>query len=148
MSDAASNTNSIGQPAPEGQPVDLYTLAFGVLAAPVVWGLALVSTYAVASNACFSGHAPELNAAVSGTTWSALLAIILSAFVISAAAALVSYRSWSAVPREHAEPVSLLAVGEGRTRFLAIWGMLTSILFAGLILLSVIAILVLPLCGF
>jgi hypothetical protein len=110
----------------------------------VAWWLALSSLYAVASNTCFPGTVP-LATPSRNSLW-VLAAIAIAALVICAIAGLVSYRSW----REtygYRDGERLVQFGEGCSRFLAMWGALTSLLFAILMIVSLIPLVVVPLCG-
>jgi hypothetical protein len=67
---------------------------------------------------------------------------------IALAGAGASYRSWNATRREvEGETEDMVAAGEGRTRFLALWGLLTSVGFACAIGFSLIGLFTVPLCG-
>ena len=42
----------------------------------------------------------------------------------------------------------MVEAGKGRTRFLSLWGLMTSVGFAGAIVFSLVGLLVVPLCGY
>jgi hypothetical protein len=68
------------------------------------------------------------------------------AIVACAAGAFLSYRAWDQAPRA----VSVddeLEKGEGRSRFLGLWGMATALLFAAAIVFDSMALWTMPLCG-
>ncbi|MGH6749257.1 MAG: hypothetical protein ACRECI_08055 [Methyloceanibacter sp.] len=134
----------VGRPVP-GRRVGLGTLVFGVLAAPIAWWLALFSLYAIASHNCFPGGSPRATA-----LWNAqwvLAAIGVAALVICVIAGLVSYRSWRETYGDLVDRDRLVQFGEGRSRFLAMWGALTGLLFAILMVVSLIPLVVIPLCA-
>lgn len=141
---AAAAKREVGRPVP-GPTVGLGALIFGVVAAPVAWWLALSSLFAVASHACFPGSVP-LVAPAWNPLW-VLAAIAVIALVVCALAGLVSYRSWRVTYGHGRGGEGLVHFGEGRTRFLAMWGALTSLLFAILMIVSLIPLVVVPLCG-
>ena len=69
------------------------------------------------------------------------------ALAIALAAALIAYRNWSSTQGEHGGGSQrLVEVGEGRTRFLSMCGILTSLGFALAIIFTSCIILLVPLC--
>jgi hypothetical protein len=147
MNDATA-MHAHAHPAPHRGRVDLLASLYGIAAGPLAWGAHLLVNYGVTSHACFPGAAPRSTPPPgAGALWSLLLAIDLIAMAIAASAALVSYRAWRASRREvsgHAG--ELIEVGEGRTRFLALWGMITGGGFLIVIAFDLVGLLVLPLC--
>jgi hypothetical protein len=142
-------------PAPRRDKAGLVLLFFGLAAGPIVWSIHLVANYALASHSCFPDGAPRFLAPSGiGRVWLTLVAIDGLAMLVTAIAALISYRNWRTTRREtseHASPAAghaneLVEIGEGRTRFLALWGMLTSAGFILTILFDLVGLFVLPLC--
>ena len=137
-------------PAPHRAVVGVLALAFGVAGGPLAWGVHLVVNYGIASHACFPGAvaaqpAAARRQAVCGGSCSASISI---AIAVAAAAALVSYRSWRATRREFAGRAGdLIEIGEGRTRFLALWGLLTGVGFLLAVVFDGVALWVVPLCA-
>ena len=123
----------------------LVVIASGILAGPIAWSLALFSLYAIASHNCFPGSAPRA-AALWNAGW-VLAAIAGAALVVCIVAGLLSYRSWRDTYGERCDWSPLIQFGEGRSRFLAMWGALTSLLFAILMVISLVALFVVPSCG-
>jgi hypothetical protein len=79
--------------------------------------------------------------------WRILLAIGLVGIVLAIAGGLVSWRNWRVTFEEAAGSAHhLLNSGEGRTRFLAMFGILTSFLFALGVLFATAAVFLVPLC--
>ena len=76
-----------------------------------------------------------------------LAAIAITGLVVCTVAGLVSYRSWRETYGPRHGPERLVDFGEGRSRFLAMWGALTSLLFAILMIVCLIPLVVVPLCG-
>lgn len=120
-------------------------LGFGVLAAPIAWGLALVSLYAIATHNCFPGEAP-LQMPLWNVEW-LLATIACVALLICIGAGALSYWSWRDSYHGNPAATSLVLFGEGRTRFLSIWGALTSLLFAILMVISLVGLFMVPSCG-
>lgn len=142
-------TTSVAHPSPHRERVSNAALFFGLGAAPAAWSLQVILDYALASHACFPSAVPRLGGLQGWDgIWWVLLAINIVAILIAAAAALVSYRSLRATRGERPGGGSgLMEAGEGRSRFLAVWGMLTSLGFMLTIAFDTIAILGVPLCG-
>ncbi len=136
-------------PAPHRYEVHPLALIFGLLAAPLAWSANLIIKYGLASYACFPGQSPLKTPSTQfGWVASVLPLIDVVAFAISLAAIWISFRSLQQVKREMAGNVDALAeIGEGRTRFLALWGMWIGLLFALAIVFSFVADVGLRLCA-
>lgn len=92
--------------------------------APVAWSMLELTAYGLASHACFPGYEPRMT--LSGS-WlqPLLLGVGVLALVVGLAGLTASWRSLRCTADEHRGATGeLLEVGEGRTRFLAIWGVL------------------------
>jgi hypothetical protein len=149
MAEATHQAASVRHPAPHRDRVALAELGFSLAAAPLAWGAQLVLSYGLASHVCFGGSAPRGGQAAHWTAaMSLLLATQLVALAIALIGAAMAYRLWRATRREVSdEPHEMIEAGRGRTRFLALWGLMTSLGFAGAILFGVIGSLLVPLCG-
>ncbi len=130
-------------PSPYRHQVAPAALAFGVFAPPLVWSLHLMANFAVSSSTCNShwlGSAED----VSGI----LLFSSLCALGICAAAAWSSWQTWDATRHEHrGAHERLLEVGEGRTRFLGLVGLVLAGGFFAATLFDTIALYMVPICG-
>ena len=149
MANEAAALPAGAHPAPHRAHVGVLALAFGVAGGPLAWAVHLALNYAIASHACFPGAAPRSQppSGASGLWW-LLLCNDLTAIAVAAAAALVAYRSWRSTRREFAgRGVDLIEVGEGRTSFLALWGLLTGLGFLLAVLFDAVALWVVPLCA-
>lgn len=134
-------------PAPHRERIGLAALVWPVLAPPLAWSLHLVVNFAFATEACYPDGAP-LTAPRFDWLWSLLIAVDLAGMAISLAAAIAAYRNWSLSARERAEAgTALMEAGEGRTRFLAIWGVLIGTGFLIAIVFDFVGLWVLPICG-
>lgn len=132
--------------APETRRISFILLLFGAAAAPIFWLGQLMLGYWVTAVGCYPGDHPA--AAVSTQTlMNALIAFDIVALIACAAGAAISWRSWQwskdAKPDRH----YALNIRAGRTRFLAIWGLMSSLWFFGAILFNVIASLMVPPCA-
>ena len=100
----------------------------------------------MAQEACFPQTAPLASPAFGGLhLWQA--AILAVALAISASAVLVAFGAWTRTKDEQTgDQHDLLEVGEGRSRFMALAGIITSVGFMVAILFSGPALFVVPAC--
>lgn len=124
-------------------------LAFAVAGGPAAWFLQFNAGYALASWPCFpDDHRMQLP--MDGYAWSfpAMVAVMIAGVVIALAALWVS---WRVLQRTHEEASGdhrqLLAAGTGRTRFLALWGIVLGSGFAVASLVTGVAFVFLPRCA-
>ncbi|CCD95742.1 conserved membrane hypothetical protein [Bradyrhizobium sp. ORS 375] len=118
-----------GHPAPHRHRFGMVGLLAALFAPPIGWSLHLISNYALASHACYPIDVPK-SPVRPDLLWGGLIAIDAFSLVVSAASAFVAYSAWRASRQEMAEHRSqMIEAGEGRTRFLAAWGLLISALF-------------------
>jgi len=141
--------NSLSQqPGPYRGPVTLRELAFGVAAGPIAWAVEFNVGYGLASWPCFPGdHRMQQPLYGYGWSWPALIAIMFAATLIALVAMWVSWRSYRKTAAEPHSARSQLEPGNGRARFLALWGVVFSGGFALASLATGIAYLTLPRCG-
>lgn len=137
-------------PAPHRHRAHPAGLALGLLIGPVAWLAQTAVNYGFASHACFPAEEPFLLPLGSGGGLFTLnLAVNIAAIVLVFAAGAVAYRNWRATRRElEGHAYAVFEAGEGRTRFLALWGMLTSAVFAAALVFNLVAILGVPPCGY
>lgn len=136
--DAVATTGASGHPAPERGRTSLAALWFGLAGGPAAWTVQTLVSLPVAAHACFPQLTP-LSAPVFGGVRGVVFVLGVMAFVVSAIAAAVAWRAWTRTRGEHhpgsgagahhAESVALLETGEGRTRFMALAGVMTSLAF-------------------
>jgi hypothetical protein len=133
-------------PAPAGHTVALGALWFGLFGAPIVWSLQLMLGYGLVAYACFPGSEPRAVPMFGGLrSMVALVSVV--ALAVALAAGATAWRSWRATRREHpGDQEALLEVGEGRTRFMALAGMLVSGLFVLGVIMNTIPLFIMPLC--
>lgn len=123
-------------------------MVFALLAAPAAWLVQTAANYGVASHACYPASEPLL-AMFAHWPWPAVMAINLLSIAIAALAAVTAYRIWR-LTREEAPGAlgNALEAGEGRTRFLSLWGTMSSAGFTIALLFSLIAVFGVPPCGY
>ena len=136
-----------GHPAPHRHRVGAARLLLTLCMAPVAWSVLELTAYGLASHACFPGYEPRMTLA-----WSWLQPLLLGvgmlALVVGLAGLTASWRSLRRTADEHRGATGeLLEVGEGRTRFLAIWGVLAGGAFSTAILFELMALLLVPVCA-
>jgi hypothetical protein len=125
-------------PAPARARASLGALWFGLAGGPAAWSIQTLVSLPVAAHACFPRLTPLSSPAFGGVRGVVFLLGVM-AFGVSALATGVAWRTWSRTRREeqgssgagarHTESVALLETGEGRTRFMALAGVMTSIAF-------------------
>jgi len=120
-------------PAPETREPHFLWLLFGASAAPLVWLGQTMLSYGVTAYGCYPGDHPVL--AISRQRLGAAVIVFdVVALIVAAAGLAVAWRSWRTVTR-HA----------GRNRFLAQWGIFSSLCFlVGIVFNIVVSIMVTP----
>lgn len=142
----ALSVAGVPHPAPHRDRVSTLALWFGVFGGPLFWSLQELVNYTITAHFCFPQAVPLFAPTFGGTWWVAVvvdIAALCGAFV----AGLVSWRSWRLTKGEmEGEYTAVLDTAEGRTRFMAYAGMLSSGLFALAIILSGFALFIVPAC--
>jgi hypothetical protein len=136
-------------PAPHRDRSPIALLLFGLAAGPAAWAVQLELGYGVSSFACFPHNAALARTPPPGwagePAW--LLALNIACLVLAFVGLAVSAICWRRTRGEKpGEAEHLLHVGEGRTRFLAACGVLTSLGFALAILFDTAAVVAVPSC--
>jgi len=135
--------------APHSRRVKLHESFFGLFGGPFAWYLQLCAGYALASEPCFRGG-DRIVAPVPALQWT-LAAMILSmaaAVVVALLSLLVSWRAYRRTQDEAPGGTAHVAeAGAGRTRFLALWGVLLGGSFALSTAITGVAFLTLPRCA-
>ena len=130
--------------APETRSVHFLTLLLGAAAAPIFWAGQLMLGYAVTAYACYPGDHP-VQVHFGSALFDAVIIFDIVALIACAAGGLISWRSWQTA-REDRDHRHTLHTGEGRDRFLAMWGLLSSLWFFFAILFNTIASLTVTPC--
>jgi hypothetical protein len=136
-------------PAPHADRVKLGELFFGVSGGPLAWYFQLCTGYALASEPCFRDGV-RVAAPLAGLqwTWPAMIVAMLAGVVIALLALGVSWRVFRRTQQEASGgSAHLLEVGAGRTRFLALWGVLLGSAFAFAAAMTAVAFILLPRCA-
>jgi hypothetical protein len=130
-----STATYAGHPAPERGRVSVRALMFGVFGAPAAWSVQTLVDLALTSHACFP-HLEPLAEPTLGGLRGVVFAVSIAALVVSVAATVVAWQAWSRTRherqqssgrgREHTRGSAAVETGEGRTRFMALAGLLTS----------------------
>lgn len=122
-------------------------LWFGLFGAPAAWSLQLLVNYALVAHACFPKSEP-LAAPVVGGLQAIVLGAGFAALAIALAAEATAWRSWRASRHEsRGGHGGLLEVGEGRTGFMALGGVLVSGVFLLGIVMNAIPLFLVSPCG-
>jgi len=113
--------------------------------APLFWSGQVMLSYWATAQGCYPGDAPGPGVPVSGiqaAVWG-FDAVALLAALAGGAMSLVIWRRIGQADTHHA----VVATGEGRTHFLAIWALYSSLWFFFAILFNVIATVTVPPCA-
>lgn len=138
---------TLTHPAPHRGNVAVSVLFIGLFAGPIAWGLQLLINFALASHACYPDGAP-LTTPGWHSAWGVILLLNIVAAILSLAGAALSYRHWQATREEHPGGAGhTIEAGEGRTRFLALWGVMTGFGFLVAILFNTLALFMVPQCA-
>lgn len=133
-------------PAPHRERVSPVRLLAGLAIPPAGWLAEMLLGVGISSNACPLSNGTRQPQGFAGEG-ALLVAITLVCLATVIASGFMSRRHWLAVQHEkdggeHAH----LTQGEGRTRFLALAGMLSAATFAVAILFSLLEPIVIPQC--
>jgi hypothetical protein len=117
---------NIGHPAPQRYQAHPLSLLFALLGAPAGWTVQLLFGFASTSYLC-TGRA---GVAVPAWLDPAVIGFNFAALAIAVAALMVALALVRRITHEHRQRSGgIMDAGEGRTRFLAVWGVFTSIVF-------------------
>jgi hypothetical protein len=145
MASAAIDRNA-GHPSPHRHRVRLGALIFGLSGGPAAWSVTWMVSVVLAQEACHPGTI-SLSTPAFGGVHAALVVLNGIGCLVTIASGIVAYRSWIATREEHpGSGQTLLEIGEGRARFMAMAGILTSAGFLVAILFGIPAILLVPAC--
>jgi hypothetical protein len=122
---------------------------FALFGGPAAWFLQLCAGYALASEPCFrGGYRVAAPVPALQWTWPAMILAMAAAIAISLLSLLVSWRTFKRTREEGAgDAHPPIGVSEGRTRFLALWGVLLGSGFALASTFTAVAFLTLPRCA-
>ena len=156
MANSATMERGGGHPAPARHEVPSWMLWFGLLGGPAAWSAQTLIDLALSAHGCFPQLYPLRAPVIVGVRVIAL-AVSVVAVIVCAVALVVAWRSWrrtrgehqeqSGHGREHGTRTAALETGEGRTRFMALAGLLTSITFLLVSVVHLVTIIVVPPCA-
>lgn len=134
-------------PSPHRHRVNRWALWFGLLAAPIAWSLQELINVTLTGLACYPHELP-----LATPLWAHLRAISAAveaiAVVACIAAGLVAFASWRKSRHEKpGDAHQLLGNGDGRTRFIAMAGIMASLLFLVGTALAALNLVGVPPCG-
>jgi hypothetical protein len=143
MSDARQTGLAVGHPSPARHRVNPLLLALALGAPPAAWLAQLLLAFAPASYFCWFGVTATPPVWLGPLAVSANLVAIVAAF----AAFAVALRIVRQTGPEHGDNTAgLIEIGEGRTRFLAIWAAFIAVVFAIAILANTLSLHLVALC--
>ena len=130
MASSDRATFNIGHPAPHRGQIGLGWLMTSLLTAPIAWSIQLLVIYGLASYACGPDRPAGAGARDLGALVWVLPAVNVAALVVAALAIWLSFSHLRRTRSEEAgQSGGMMDAGEGRTRFLSIWGIWTGVLF-------------------
>ena len=147
MSAAASLLDTHTEhPAPNRGEASLLALWTGLALGPAAWFVQLTLETMLLSNACYPGDVAFVGALPG--LYAVVLVIDMVALAVVALAALVAWRTWRRTVREKSGGGHrLMASGDGRTRFMAMSGMIASGMMAMAVIYALISHALLRGCG-
>ena len=143
----ASAAHEQPHPSPHRARVGRWAVWFPMVAAPLAWNLQLLVNVPIVAHGCYPHDVP-----LDSPIWSNLGAVnawveALS-LLICVIAGLVSWRTWLRTRDEKPGTAhQLIESGDGRTRFMAMVGMLTSCLFIIAVAFAAATLATVPPCG-
>ena len=149
MSSLDELQSRIEHPAPHKGRVPAPRLFAGLVGGPAAWVLQMLIGYASSSDACTLTQGAHGQARLAGFHGEVgvLLAVNLACLAIAVAAGLTSWRDWIRTREEKpGDTQALISIGEGRTRFLALCGMISGAIFATAILFNTVGPIMVPVC--
>lgn len=134
-------------PSPHRDRVARWAVWFGLLGAPIAWSLQELVNVSLAGNACYPHDTP-----LSSPLWTNLTGLALwveaAALLVCVAAGLAALQTWRQSRSEKpGDAHRLLGSGDGRTRFMAMAGIMTSLLFLIGTALATLNLAAVPACG-
>jgi hypothetical protein len=136
--------------APQADRSTVHESFFALFGAPMAWFVQLCSGYAMASQPCFiDGDRSWLPAVGLQWTWLTMIAVMLTAIIIALFALALSWRAYRCTQNQApGDAQHLMEVGStGRTRFLALWGIVLAAGFSGATAVNTVAFVLLPRCS-
>jgi hypothetical protein len=143
---AAASAGDQEHPSPHRGQASLLALWTGLALAPFAWFVQLALETPLLSQACYPRDQPYAGA-LTGLA-ATLMAIDVATLLFTVVGFLVALRSWRHTAAEKAgRGKTLLSSGDGRSRFMAMSGMLVSALIGFAVLYVALSHALLPECG-
>lgn len=146
MSELHKLARDVSHPAPERGRVSSWRLLTALVLAPSVWAVQILCSYGLASMSCFPRYTPLQGTQVPGIT----VIVEIGSFVALALAGVAIWAAVTAWRRTHREHggggEEALDAGEGRTRFVALCGIIVTGLFTAAIVWEAVVAIFLPHC--
>lgn len=146
-SDSTSAPRQQPHPAPHRGHVGRWSIWFALLGAPLAWSLQLLVNFSLTAHACFPHDVP-----LAASGWNHLRATATGVEVLAAcvclAALFVAGQNWRHTHAEKAGNANhLVESGDGRTRFMAMCGVISSGLFLLATAFAALNLTTVPACG-
>lgn len=149
MTGLRDDTGLSHHPAPQRGAAGGWALGFATIGGPIAWFVQLCASYALFAAPCFA-RADRL-AELPGPArwvWPAAFGLYAACLIVALAAAMVALGLFGRTRHEHADHRGdFEESGNGRTRFLAYWGMLLGFGASVVIFVNLLALLVVPPCA-
>jgi hypothetical protein len=134
-------------PSPHRERVGGVAAWFAIVAAPLAWNLQLLVNVPIAAHTCYPHDVP-LASPIWSNLGSVTSVVETIAVVVCLAAGLVAWRNWRRARGEKAGSARhLIEGGDGRTRFMAMVGMMMSGLFLIAVIFACFSLYAVPACG-
>ncbi len=147
MSTDTAPAHGQDHPSPHRAEVSAAALWFAILAGPLAWSMQLLLNAPIAAHGCYPGDVP-LVAPIWNNARVVMAGIEIAAICLCVVAGLTGWRCWRRARREkEGSARRLMEGGDGRTRFMAMVGILTSALFLVGIGFSILNLVAVPSCG-
>ena len=138
----------IGHPAPDRGRIGLGLLMFALSGAPIAWALQLLTGSSIAGLACLSPHGVAVETARIDWGNPVMIAVNIAALALAGLALVASIVILRRTGHEsEGGHDSVMDAGEGRSRYIGIWGLWTSLLFIIAIAVNTISIFWSGLCA-
>lgn len=136
-----------GHPSPQAGRLNVWRQLLILAGAPLAWSLQIILGYGAAAYACYPNRVP-LAQPILPRLHLSLTMLSAAAIAVAALCALLAWHDWrhtrAESPGGHKH---LLETGEGRTRFMALCGVISSLLFLGALLLTTSVLVLVSPCG-
>jgi predicted signal transduction protein with EAL and GGDEF domain len=142
-----TTARGLGHTAPRAGIVPVSRLWFGIFGAPAAWAVQTIVDYSLISHFCYPDDAPLSKPTFHAVRGTSVLVSAVMLFIVLLAL-VTAYRSWNATRHGHEnEHHELLEVGEGRARFMALAGLLVSVVFLFAVVMNALPLLTRTICG-